>query len=118
VDGRKAASGRLFFWRWRTLQRGRPAKTESKNVQICTLKIDAAAEEAGIGRQTVRHARQVTQRGTPELVKAVESGRIAVSAAASFGDCSVSTTNSTPSILLTLCLLGACCLLAADPKPS
>jgi hypothetical protein len=100
------------------LQRGGDRKSEEFKGQICTLKIDAAAEEAGIGRQTVRHARQVSQRGTPELVKAVESGRIAVSAAASFGDCSVSTTTSTPSILLTLCLLGVSCLLAADPKPA
>jgi protein gp37 len=40
------------------------------------------AKEAGIDMSTIKHAKQVRRNGSPELIKAVESGKVAVSAAA------------------------------------
>jgi N6-adenosine-specific RNA methylase IME4 len=50
--------------------------------QICTLKIDEAAEKLSVSPRTVKSARKVQDKGTPELVQAVEQGDVAVSTAA------------------------------------
>lgn len=42
----------------------------------------AAAEMLNVGKGTLEHARTVQREGAPEIVKAVEAGRVAVSAAA------------------------------------
>lgn len=47
-----------------------------------SIGLKQAAEDVGIHHNTIKQARQVTQHGSPELIKAVESGRVAVSAAA------------------------------------
>lgn len=46
------------------------------------LPIGRAAELLNVGERTVARAREVQEHGTPELVDAVESGRVSVSAAA------------------------------------
>lgn len=60
------------------LKPGRPAKTGS----IEPVSASRAADLLNVGRETVKRARQVRERGVPELGRAVESGDIAVSAAA------------------------------------
>jgi hypothetical protein len=64
------------------LTRGRPPEKVEEKGTIVPLKIDEAAKSVGISRERIKEARQVTQHGSPELIKAVESGRVAVSAAA------------------------------------
>lgn len=50
--------------------------------QICATSQSGAAERLSVGRRTVQHAREVIEKAAPEVVKAVESGKLAVSAAA------------------------------------
>jgi len=45
-----------------------------------------ASEMLNVGERTIRHAREVTAHGVPELVAAVERGRVSVSAAADLAD--------------------------------
>lgn len=47
-----------------------------------SIGLKQAAEDVGIHHNTIKQARQVTKHGSPELIKDVESGRVAVSAAA------------------------------------
>jgi ParB-like chromosome segregation protein Spo0J len=61
-----------------TLSGGRPSKTARKQAVTQT---DAAAM-LGVGRTTVQGARQVLDRGVPELVATVERDQVKVSAAA------------------------------------
>jgi hypothetical protein len=49
---------------------------------IGPLKIDQAAQALNVGPRTVRRARKVLAQGTPELIAAVEEGRMSVSKAA------------------------------------
>lgn len=66
---------------------GITAKMLESNVEISTLKkTDDAAEQAGIGRDTIYQARKVSRLGSPELIQSVESGKVAVSAAAKLID--------------------------------
>lgn len=63
--------------------RGGDRRGEDFKVSIDTLiPQDRAAELMSVGRATVARARKVQERATPELVEAVESGRVSVSAAA------------------------------------
>lgn len=50
--------------------------------QICRSTQGEAAAQLKVGERTVRDARAVLERGTPDLVQAVERGSLAVSAAA------------------------------------
>ena len=62
-----------------TLQRGRP----SENSPIGEFRTQAeAATILNVGKRSVERAREVLNEGTPELVRAVEAGRVSVSAAA------------------------------------
>ena len=56
---------------------GRPAKT----AQNCAVSQTDAAHKLNVGRRTVQQAAAVLERGAPELVRAVEQGKVAVSAA-------------------------------------
>lgn len=62
------------------LPKGRPAE----NTQICGLSVtqSQAAELLNVGLRSVQHARAVLDHGAPELIAAVESGAVSVSAAA------------------------------------
>ena len=61
-----------------TLDRGRP----ETNAQICAFTSQPeAAELLNVSRRSVQSARAVTDKGTPELVEAVEQGKITVSQA-------------------------------------
>ncbi|MEC8848752.1 MAG: hypothetical protein VYB93_05730 [Pseudomonadota bacterium] len=64
------------------LTRGRPPEKVVGNAEISALKQSKAAKESGISADAIQQARQVTQHGSPELIRAVESGKVAVSAAA------------------------------------
>lgn len=57
---------------------GRPADT----AQICAVSQDEAARMLNVSRRTVQTAKSVLEQGTPELISAVESGKVSVSAAA------------------------------------
>lgn len=70
---RSMVSGRIA-----NLRRGRP----SENSSIEPISIERAAEMMNVSPASVKRAREVIDRGAPELVKAVESGRVSVSAAA------------------------------------
>jgi protein gp37/ParB-like chromosome segregation protein Spo0J len=61
------------------LRDGRPKK--DKTGGIPPVSVPAAGELLGVDRTTVSAARVVLERGAPELVRAVEAGRVAVSAA-------------------------------------
>lgn len=54
----------------------------NQHAQICAPSQAEAAELLNVGRRSVQSARQVLEDGEPELVKAVESGDVAVSRAA------------------------------------
>ena len=56
--------------------------TAAADAQICATTQDDAAELLNVARRTVQHARVVLDRGTPELVRACDEGRVAVSDAA------------------------------------
>lgn len=62
-----------------TLSRGRPAE-KSANLQISTQA--QAADMLGVSERSVATARAVIKEAAPELARAVESGRVSVSAAA------------------------------------
>ena len=64
------------------MSEGRPKETG----QIRPVSKDQAAETMGVGRTSVTHARKVQSKGDPELVKAVEQGKVTVSAAAKMTD--------------------------------
>lgn len=64
------------------LGEGRPAKV--KNAQICAVNPptqEEAAKLMGVGRRLIQKARKVVDRGTPELVDAVDRGKIKLEAA-------------------------------------
>lgn len=61
-----------------TLQKGRPIE----NASIEAFSQNDAATLLNVSRSGVQRAREVLNEGTPELVKAVEAGRVSVSAAA------------------------------------
>ncbi len=61
------------------LSPGRPSEEKG---QIRPVSIASAAKQLTVGERTVKDARAVLDRGTPELVQAVERGELAVSAAA------------------------------------
>lgn len=61
-----------------TLQKGRPVE----NASIEAISQNDAAALLNVSRSGVQRAREVLNEGTPELVKAVEAGRVSVSAAA------------------------------------
>ncbi len=61
-----------------TMKKGR----QESNVGIPTFSQQAAADSLGVSRDSVIKARQVIEDGVPELAAAVESGEVAVSAAA------------------------------------
>ena len=61
-----------------TLQKGRPIE----NASIEAFSQNDAAALLNVSRSGVQRAREVLNEGTPELVKAVEAGRVSVSAAA------------------------------------
>lgn len=72
------------------LDKGRPT-TDQENAQICAFSEDAetppitqaeAAEMLNISRRTVQVAKQVKDKGAPELVESVRRGQVSVSAAA------------------------------------
>ena len=60
------------------LNEGRPSET----AQICAVSQDSAAEMLNVSRRTVQSAAKIRDDGTPELVDAVERGKVSVSAAA------------------------------------
>jgi hypothetical protein len=62
------------------LGEGRPKKTRSND--LVSVSQDQAAELLNVSTPSVKRAKTVIECGTPELISAVEAGRIAVSAAA------------------------------------
>jgi ParB family chromosome partitioning protein len=62
-----------------TMSEGRPEKTTAQN---CAVSQTDAAERMAVSRRTVQSARVVQERGTPELSRAVDSGKMPVSVAA------------------------------------
>ena len=62
-----------------TLKRGRPSE---KNASIEANTTSEAAKLLNVGRASVQRAQQVIEHGSKELIKAVERGEVAVSAAA------------------------------------
>lgn len=56
--------------------------TRTDLVQNCTRSRSEAADLLNVGTRTVANAREVLKKGTPELVRAVDEGRVAVSRAA------------------------------------
>lgn len=73
---RAMVAGRLA-----NVSRGGDRRSESFN-QTANLPNDTAAKILNVSERSVRTAKQVHATGTPELVKAVETGEMAVSAAA------------------------------------
>lgn len=65
-----------------TLRKGRPVVDKSANMPIFAPTQKEAADKLSVGDRSVRHAREVIERAAPEVVQAVESGKLAVSAAA------------------------------------
>lgn len=69
------------------LAEGRPrdksdAPLLGETAQICAVSQEAAADLLNVSRRSVQAARAVKSEGAPELVEAVEQGRVSVSAAA------------------------------------
>jgi N6-adenosine-specific RNA methylase IME4/ParB-like chromosome segregation protein Spo0J len=65
-----------------TLEHGGDRKTEEFKTSIEGLKIEKAAELLNVGRASVERAKTVDREGVPELKRAVERGKVSVSAAA------------------------------------
>ena len=55
---------------------GRP---EIKGANLHNKSIPDAAEKLNVSERTVKTAKQIKEKGSPELVAAVESGKVAVS---------------------------------------
>ncbi len=72
---RAMVAGRLA-----TMEEGRPSKTGS----IDLVSQPAAAKLLNVSVPSVKRAREVIEKGTPALVAAVDQGKLAVSAAATF----------------------------------
>ena len=53
-----------------------------ENLPPCSKARDAAGKEFGVSGKSVDHATRVLEKGVPELIEAVDEGRIAVSTAA------------------------------------
>jgi 16S rRNA G966 N2-methylase RsmD len=69
-----------------TLSRGTPTgsnqyERKSANLPICTLTQSQASEMLNVGDRTVRDAKKVQALGAPELIAAVDNGKIPVSVA-------------------------------------
>jgi N6-adenosine-specific RNA methylase IME4 len=60
--------------------------TRTDLVPIDTTSLDAAAELMNVGRATAARGKKVLDSGVPELAKQVESGKVAVSTAATIAD--------------------------------
>lgn len=71
----------MVFARLATLPKG-----ANQHTQICAPSQAQLAEMLNIGVRTGQHGKQVLDHGAPELVQAVESGRVSVSAAATIAD--------------------------------
>jgi len=69
-----------------TLAKGGDRKSGNFKAQICALTEKQAAALLNVSEGSVDHARAVRTKGTPALAKAVEQGRLAVSAAAKIGN--------------------------------
>ena len=63
-----------------TMGEGRPKTT----AQICAVSQDEAADLLHVSRRSVQSARAMLDSGTPALIAAVDQGKLAVSAAATF----------------------------------
>ena len=63
-------------------------KGANQHAQICAPSQDAAAGMLNVSRRTVQAATKVKDEGAPELVAAVESGLVSVSAAATIAEAS------------------------------
>lgn len=64
-----------------TLPRG-----ANQHAQICAPSQDEAAELLNVSRRSVQQAKKVSDDGAPELVEAVEQGRVSVNAAATIAE--------------------------------
>lgn len=62
----------------------RPVKSE--NLPTSEMSQSQAAQMLNVSDRSIRTAKQVSEQGTPELAKAVEEGKVSVSAAASIVD--------------------------------
>lgn len=60
--------------------------SKSENLPVSTMSQSEAASALNVSDRSIRTARQVSEQGTPELAKAVEEGKVSVSAAASIVD--------------------------------
>lgn len=67
--------------RYATLEHGGDFKTPAGVLKTVTQSIESAAERVGVGTSTIDRAKAVINKGIPELVAAVESGEVSVSAA-------------------------------------
>lgn len=63
-----------------------PAHRPTESAPIGAVTQDAAADLLNVGRRSVQRAREVIEHGAPELVQAVEAGRVSVSAAATLAE--------------------------------
>jgi soluble cytochrome b562 len=64
-----------------TLKHGGDRKSEEIKGQICTLIIDDAAKQLNVSPKSVKNAKKVADKGTPELAEMVSSGKVSVDAA-------------------------------------
>lgn len=72
----------MVFARLATLGRGRP----SENTAIAAITQEQAAKLLNVSADTGQRTKRVLADGSPELVQAVESGRVSVSAAATIAE--------------------------------
>lgn len=63
------------------MQHGDNQHSRNEDVQICTSQTEAA-DLLNVSRRTVVDAKTVHDKGSPELIEAVEQGEVSVSAAA------------------------------------
>jgi hypothetical protein len=52
---------------------------DNQHTQICVPSISESAKKLNVSERSVNTAKQVKEKGSPELVAAVESGKVAVS---------------------------------------